>query len=153
VPANYSGFESCVEQIGARMVAMGHKVTVYCRRGHYREHLPAYRGMRLRHLPAVPQKHLETVTHTLLSALALDRPGAIVCMGVGNAPVVRALELRGHRTVFNVDGADWQRDKWGRFASWYLRTSERLAAAGRSILVADAASVQRYYLERYRRET
>ena len=74
-------------------------------------------------------------------------------MGVGNAPVVRALELAGRRTVFNVDGADWQRDKWGRFARWYLRTCEGLAARGSSIVLADAEAVRRYYRDVYRRET
>ncbi len=61
--------------------------------------------MQLRYLPAVRQKHLETLSHTALSTLRLPRGTAIVCMGVGNAPVVRRLELRGRRTVFNVDGA------------------------------------------------
>jgi glycosyltransferase involved in cell wall biosynthesis len=153
VPASYSGFETCVEQVGARMAALGHEVTVHCRRGHYRERPAAYRGMRLRYLPAIRQKHLDTLSHTLASALTLERDSAVVCMGVGNAPLVRALELRGRRAVFNVDGADWQRDKWGRFASRYLETSERLAAGGRSILVADAPAVQRYYRARYGRDT
>ncbi len=30
--------------------------------------------------------------------------------------------------MFNVDGADWQREKWGRFARCYLRTCEGMAA-------------------------
>jgi glycosyltransferase involved in cell wall biosynthesis len=74
-------------------------------------------------------------------------------MGVGNAPAVRSLELRGRRTVFNVDGADWQREKWGRFASWYLRTCENMAARGKSLVVADAKAVQDYYQRAYGRET
>jgi glycosyltransferase involved in cell wall biosynthesis len=74
-------------------------------------------------------------------------------MGVGNAPVVRALEVAGRRTVFNVDGADWQRKKWGRFASWYLRTTEGLAARGKSIVIADAEAVRRYCQEVYKRAT
>jgi glycosyltransferase involved in cell wall biosynthesis len=153
VPATYSGFETCVEQVGRRMVDRGHEVTVFCRSAHYSERLANYRGMRLVYLSAVPEKHLETLSHTTLSVLRLPKQAAVVCMGVGNAPIVRALELAGRRTVFNVDGADWQRDKWGRFASWYLRTSERLAARGKSIVLADAEAVRRYYSEVYHRET
>jgi len=153
VPASYSGFETCVEQVGRRMVERGHDVTVYCRSTHYHERKPEYLGMRLKYLPAVKQKHLETLTHTALSAIRMPRDTAIVCMGVGNAPVVRALEMSGRRTVFNVDGADWRRDKWGRFASWYLRTSERTAARGSSIVLADAQAVRRYYKEVYNRDT
>ncbi len=153
VPATYSGFETCVEQVGRRMVERGHEVVVYCRTMHYRERLPEYLGMRLRYLPAIKEKHLETLSHTALSTLSLPRGTAIVCMGVGNAPVVRWLEMTGRKTVFNVDGADWQRDKWGRFARWYLRTSEGMAAGGRSLVLADADAVQRYYEREYGRAT
>ena len=153
MPATYSGFETCVEQVGRRMVERGHEVTVFCRSTHYRERPMEYLGMRLEYLPAVRQKHLETLSHTALSAIRIPRGTAIVCMGVGNAPVVRALEVGGRRTVFNVDGADWRRDKWGRFASWYLRTTERMAASGKSIVVADAEAVRRYYRDVYQRDT
>lgn len=153
VPASYSGFETCVEQVGRRMVERGHEVTVFCRSGHFAARPPSYLGMRLIHLPALRQKHLETLSHTALSALRLPSDTAIVCMGVGNAPVVRALELVRRRIVFNVDGADWQRAKWGAFASWYLRLSEHLAARSRSILVADAETVQRHYSDHLRRAT
>src|SRR5258708_37887395 len=97
VPASYSGFETCVEQVGRRMVERGHDVIVYCRTSHYQERPAEYRGMLLRYVPALKQKHLETVTHTALSALHLPSGTAIVCMAVGNAPVVRFLERRGRR--------------------------------------------------------
>jgi glycosyltransferase involved in cell wall biosynthesis len=153
VPASYSGFETCVEQVGRRMAERGHEVVVFCRSTHFSERMPEYLGMHLEYLPAVRQKHLETLSHTALSALKLSRGTAIVCMGVGNAPVVRALEVRGRRTVFNVDGADWQREKWGRFARWYLRTTEGMASRSRSVVIADAKAVQDYYARVYRRET
>ena len=155
VPPSYSGFETAVHEIGRRMVERGHEVTVFCRTTHFPpESRPAeLLGMRLRHLPALRQKHLETLSHTVLCALHLERDMAVVCMGVGNAPVTRLLEVGGRRTVFNVDGADWQRGKWGGFASGYLRTCEKLAAGGRSILVADAAAVEAYYRAHYSRAT
>jgi glycosyltransferase involved in cell wall biosynthesis len=34
VPASYSGFETCVEELGSRLAARGHDVTVYCRVPH-----------------------------------------------------------------------------------------------------------------------
>jgi len=153
VPATYSGFETCVEQVGRRMVERGHEVTVFCRTTHFQERPAEYLGMHLRYLPAIRQKHLETLSHTALSAFALPHNTALICMGVGNAPVVRWLDAWGRRSVFNVDGADWQRDKWGRFASWYLRTSERQAAASRGFVVADAEAVRDYYQRTYGRST
>ena len=153
VPATYSGFETCVEQVGRRMVARGHQVTVCCRRRHYTDHPAEYMGMRLLYGSAIPEKHLETISHTALSALRLDPDSAIVCMGVGNAPIVRLLELGGRRSVLNVDGADWQREKWSHLASRYLFACERMAAATKGILVSDAEVVRRSYKERFGRDS
>lgn len=135
------------------MALRGHEVTVYCRSGHHPERQQSYLGMQLRYLPAIHEKHLETLSHTALSAFRLAPDTAVVCMGVGNAPVVRSMELMGRRCVFNVDGADWQRTKWGRFASWYLHQCELIASRSKSILVADAIAVQKYYATEYGRET
>jgi len=74
-------------------------------------------------------------------------------MGVGNAPIVRALEISGKLCVFNVDGADWQRDKWGPIARWYLQRCENLAARAHSLVIADAEAVQQYYRVEYGRQT
>jgi Domain of unknown function (DUF1972) len=67
VPARYGGFETAVEEVGARLVDRGHEVTVYCRRGN--SELTSHRGMVLVHLPAVHAKSAETLSHSALSVL------------------------------------------------------------------------------------
>jgi len=37
VPARYGGFETCAEEIGKRLAARGHDVTVYGRSAYYSE--------------------------------------------------------------------------------------------------------------------
>lgn len=135
------------------MVSRGHKVSVFCRKHHYSSRPANWRGIELRYIPSVRQKHLDTISHTAASALELPRGASVVCMGVGNAPIVRFLELAGRTCVFNVDGADWNRAKWGGFSKRYLRMCETLAAGGRSILVADAETVRTYYRQNFGRET
>ena len=53
------------------------------------------------------------------------------------------------KTVCSVDGFDWQRKKWGRFASSYIRLSEYLASKFTDILIADAEVIREYYLEKF----
>ena len=79
VPARYGGFETAVEEVGRRLVAGGHEVTVYCRRQvHDTDELPdAYLGMRLVHLPAMRRKALETQSHWPVGAASQDREGAM----------------------------------------------------------------------------
>ncbi len=56
VPASYSGFETCAEELGARLAARGHEVTVYCRVPHITYAGGEYRGMRLVKLPDHPHQ-------------------------------------------------------------------------------------------------
>jgi len=151
IPANYSGFETCVEQLSVRLVARGHQVTVYCRSHYIEWSEPTYKGVRLVYLPTIASKHLDTIVHTFLSTLHLlaGRYDVVYICGVGNSPLSWIPRLVGARTVLNVDGADWQRDKWGSFAKRYLQMAERLATMFPNVIIADSRSVERYYLQRF----
>lgn len=151
VPASYSGFETCAEELGARLVERGHDVTVYCRVPHISHPGVSYRGMRLVKLPTIRSKHLDTITHTLLSSLhALGmRYDIALYFNVGNSPATWIPRVAGQRVVLNVDGLDWKRQKWGRFARWYIRSCERWATRFPHRVVTDSRRVQQYYRERY----
>jgi glycosyltransferase involved in cell wall biosynthesis len=151
IPASYSGFETCVEQLSVRLVERGHRVTVYCRSHHIKRREKTYKGVRLVRLPTIASKHLDTIVHTFLSMLhALPRRYDVVYIcGVGNAPLAFIPRLRGTATIVNVDGADWQREKWGGFAKRYLRLAERAATRLPTCIIADSHVVERYYRERY----
>jgi glycosyltransferase involved in cell wall biosynthesis len=151
VPASYSGFETCVEELGARLAARGHEVTVYCRTPHIRHRSRDYRGMRLVKLPTIRQKHLDTIAHSLLSCLHAVGRGYDVALvfNVGNAGLTWIPRLAGQRVALNVDGLDWKRKKWGRVARWYIRGSERWATRFPHRVITDSRRVQEYYRSRY----
>src|SRR5260370_14080309 len=148
VPASYSGFETCVEQVGKRLAERGHRVLVYCRAGQPGAAGSSYLGMERVVLPAVRTKGLETLTHSGLStahALIRDRPHAVVVFGVGNAVFARALRAARIPVVINVDGADWARRKWGGLGRRYLRWSEGTASKLGNAVIADSNAVAAYY--------
>src|SRR3954470_22205745 len=94
VPARYGGFETCVEEVGRRLVERGHSVVVYCRTTPGAPPPPAeYLGMRLVHLPAARKRSLETLSHTALSVahLLAHRADAAVVFNAANAPLLPAL--------------------------------------------------------------
>ncbi|HYM26891.1 MAG TPA: DUF1972 domain-containing protein, partial [Steroidobacteraceae bacterium] len=152
IPASYSGFETAVEQLSVRLVGRGHQVTVYCRSHHIKWAEPTYRGVRLVKLPTIASKHFDTIAHTFLSMLhgALRRYDLVYICGVGNAPLAWMPRLVGQPTVLNVDGADWQRAKWGGFARRYLRFAERAATRMPTLIVSDSRVVERYYLDHFK---
>ena len=45
----------------------------------------------------------------------------------GNSPVTWIPRTVGTRTVINVDGLDWKREKWPTFAKRYIQFAEYLA--------------------------
>jgi glycosyltransferase involved in cell wall biosynthesis len=152
IPASYSGFETAVEQLSVRLVRRGHKVTVYCRAHHIKWPESTYQGVRLVKLPTIASKHFDTIAHTALSLLhgAFHPFDVVYICGVGNAPLAFLPRLMGRSTVLNVDGADWQRAKWGGFAKRYLRFSERAATHTPTVIVSDSRVVERYYLDRFK---
>jgi glycosyltransferase involved in cell wall biosynthesis len=155
VPANYGGFETFVEQLGARLADRGHTVTVYCRRAYYDETPGTYRGMRLVHLASVHTKHLDSISHTAAASLHSLREKhdiAFYC-GSGSSPLCWIAKLRGAKVVLNPDGLEWQRAKWGRGARAYLKLAERFAARIPNGLVADSNVIRDYYREQYGRES
>ena len=155
IPASYSGFETAVENLSVRLAAQGHDVTVFCRSTHIKLREKTYRGVRLVKLPTLPSKHFDTIVHTFLSALwvMFRRDEVVYVTGVGNAAVAWIPRLTGKKVVLNVDGADWERQKWGRFAKTFLRTSERWASRAADAIIADSRQVQAYYRRQYGAES
>ncbi|GAB4191149.1 MAG: glycosyltransferase [Phycisphaeraceae bacterium] len=150
VPASYSGFETCVEQLGQRLVRRGHEVTVYCRTHHITYPKDTYLGMRLVKLPTIRNKYLDTLAHSFLSSLhALTQPYHVGLYFIaGNSPVTWIPRLAGIRTALNVDGLDWKRDKWNSLAKRYIRFAEWFAQFGPDLYLTDSPLVQDYYREK-----
>jgi glycosyltransferase involved in cell wall biosynthesis len=155
IPANYSGFETFVEQLAPRLVEVGHEVTVY-NRSHFIDYRESFwKGVRLVRLPTIANKHLETLAHTFLSVFhGLFRGYDIVYIcGVGNAPLAWIPRLGGAKVLLNVDGEDWARDKWGGFARRYLLWSEWIATWAANLLVADSRVIEKRYRELYQTDS
>ncbi len=154
VPAAYGGFETAVEEIGARLVERGHEVTVYgdSSRPEIAEHL----GMRVVHVPAVRLKQLETLSRTGIAALRAvlgERPDAAFVFNAANAPYVPMLRASGIPVAVHVDGLEWQRAKWGGAGRAYYRWAEEHAVRTADALIADAPGIADYYAREFGVET
>jgi glycosyltransferase involved in cell wall biosynthesis len=155
VPARYGGFETCAEELGRRLAARGHAVTVYNRKGFYPERPQFYLGMAIRYAPALKMRALETLSHTYFSIVAAlpKRHDAWIVFNSANAPLLRLARPGRRRVVLNVDGLEWQRGKWRRAGKAYYRFAERVAAKLPVEIVTDSRAIQAYFKERYGRET
>jgi glycosyltransferase involved in cell wall biosynthesis len=139
VPATYGGIEKHVEEIARRLVARGLDVSAFCRL-YYTPVGARFHGVHLLRRPSVHTKHLDTATHVAWCTLeATLRKFDVVHFHALGPSVFAALpRLRGTRTVVTVHGLDWQREKWGKLASWVLKQCEGPAAhfPNRTIVVS-----------------
>lgn len=129
LPATYGGIERHVEEIARRLVARGHEVAAFCRL-YYTPADARFHGVRLLRRPSLHTKHLDTITHVAWSTLEamLRRYDVVHFHALGPSVFSGLPRLTGQRTVVTVHGLDWQREKWGRLASWFLRQCEGPAA-------------------------
>jgi glycosyltransferase involved in cell wall biosynthesis len=155
VPARYGGFETCAEELGKRLAARGHAVTVWNRKGFYPGRPGAHLGMTLRYAPALRLRALETLSHTLFSAFKALPAGADawIVFNSANAPVLALARPRKARVVINVDGLEWKRGKWSALGKAYYRAAERMAARLPVEIVTDSRAIGEYFKEHYGRET
>jgi glycosyltransferase involved in cell wall biosynthesis len=151
IPASYSGFETCVEELGQRLVQRSHQVTVYCRSHHVHYEGTHYKGMKLVKLPTIANKYLDTLAHSFLSSLhSLPRRYDVALYFIaGNSPVTWVPRLVGTKTILNVDGLDWKREKWPSLAKRYIQFAEYLATRVPNVYITDSRVVQAYYRDRF----
>ena len=53
------------------------------------------------------------------------------------------------KVIVNVDGLEWRRAKWNKYAKTFLLWSEKVAVWCADEVIADNAAIQKYVLDRY----
>jgi glycosyltransferase involved in cell wall biosynthesis len=152
IPARYGGFETFAEELGRRLAARGHQVTVYCREQHAD---PYYLGVRLVTLPTLRHKYTDTLAHTAISTLhaVTQRYDVILCCNAANAIFCWLPRIFRTPVLLNVDGLERLRKKWNRLAKAWYRLSEWLSTFCPTHPVSDAEAIRAYYRKTYRCET
>ena len=162
IPSREGGVEIVVEELSTRMAALGHSVTCYNRGGHHvsgRQYdalkLPAYKNVRLKTLPALPLRGFAAMSASLFGAAitAFSRYDVVHFHAEGSALMCWLPRLLGKKVIVTVHGLDWQRAKWGRLASAYIRMGEKSAARHAHEIIVLSRDVQKYFRDTYGRET
>lgn len=155
IPVNYGGFEALAEEISTRLVRRGHEVTVYCCKPYSEINEKTHKGVKRVILPTIRKKSLEKPFYALLSLLhvSFQKIDVVLMLGVSVAAFCFIPRIFGKKVAINIDGLEWQRSKWGRVASWYLRFSERMAGVTADTVVTDAKWIREYYRERYGKDS
>jgi glycosyltransferase involved in cell wall biosynthesis len=140
---------------------------VYCREGgtagvlaqpagRRRSDSTTWNGIRRLVVPALHgSKYLETVSHSLLSALDAMRRDfdAVLVCNAANAFVLPLLRAARIPVAINVDGIERKRRKWNILGRAVYAIGEAFSAGFANAVIADAHVIARYYREQYAIET
>ena len=119
IPANYGGFETCVEEVATRMT-LKYQVIVYARRNHYSVNIKNYKNVEIVMLPSFNLKSLETLSHTffaIIHGLIFHKSAVWLIFNAANGPLLIIPWLFRVKMAINTDGLEWKRDKWSKLGN------------------------------------
>lgn len=162
IPSREGGIEVVVEELSTRMVELGHSVTCMNRSGHHvsgqqfdTEKRDQYRGVRLKNVWTLDKKGLAAMSASVSAALlaAFGRYDVVHVHAEGPSFMCWLPRLFGKRVIVTIHGLDWARAKWGRFASWYIKSGEKNAVRYADEIIVLSKGVQDYFRKTYGRDT
>lgn len=162
IPSREGGIEIVVEELSTRMVKVGHSVTCYNRSGHHVSgkefdggSLKEYKGVKLKSVFTINRKGLAATTSSFFGAIcaAFGRHDVVHFHAEGSCAMLWLPKLFGKRCIATIHGIDWQRAKWGGFASKYIKFGEKVAAKYADEIIVLSKGVQKYFMDTYGKKT
>lgn len=145
-PSYYGGFETAVRKLAPYLADHGWDVTVYGRAGSTKPDDPARDArVRSRLTRGLQTKSLSTLSYGLTAAVDSfrQRPDVALVMNVANGFFLPILKSRQIPTVVNVDGIEWERDKWSAIGKAVFHAGARWTARYADRIIYDAKEIGR----------
>lgn len=166
IPSREGGVEIVVEELSKRMVKLGHTVDAYNRSGQHvsgkeynvvnYDNLKEYEGIRIIKIQTIEKKGLAAFVYSFLASIYVVGKDYDVIHYHAEGPCLFMWipSLFGIRTTCTVHGLDWARSgKRGSLGSTIIKFGEKVAVLFADEMIVLSKQVQRYFLERYNRET
>lgn len=165
IPSREGGVEIVVEELAVRMAAMGHHVDVYNRYGHHvsgkkydQEYgwkgRKYYKGVRVYIVPTFRASSLNAIVYSFFATIRalFGRYDVLHYHAEGPCAMLWIPKLFRRKIVVTVHGLDWQRAKWGNFASYVIKFGEKMAARYADEVIVLSENVQKYFADTYNRK-
>lgn len=165
IPSREGGVEIVVEELSTRMAALGHEVTVYNRKGSHVAGIGNeqkeygknydYKGVFVKTAFTLPQKSLNAIVYSFFATIKACFSGADVVHFHAEGPcaMIPLAKLFRKKCVATIHGLDWQRSKWGGFATKFLLFGEKMAAKHADQVIVLSEGVKQYFQNTYGRKT
>lgn len=154
IPSRAGGIEVVVEELASRMVKKGYNVTCLNRAGGLIKE-KSWKGIRLKTVATINLKGLAAVSSSFWGSLcaAFGRYDVVHYHAEGPAFMCWIPKIRGKKIIVTIHGLDYQRAKWGKFASWYIHCGEKAAVKFADEIIVLSEELKKYFNDIYGRKT
>lgn len=164
VPSREGGVEIVVEELATRLVKEGHQVDIYNRKGKNvqdknadirKKNLKEYKGARIITIPTINKKGIDALFYSFFASIRalFGKYDVLHYHAEGSCGMLWIPHLFKKRIVVTIHGLDWQRSKWGGFATKYIKFGEKLAVKYADEIIVLSKGVQKYFKDTYNRDT
>lgn len=164
IPSREGGVEIVVEELSTRFVKKGHNVDVYNRKGknvqdknadNQNKRIKEYKGIKIITIPTINKKGIDALIYSFFASLrtCFKKYDVIHYHAEGPCAMLWMPHLFKKRIVVTIHGLDWQRSKWGGFATKYIKFGEKMAVKYADEIIVLSENVKKYFKETYNRET
>ncbi len=164
IPSREGGVEIVVNELSTRLVKKGYEVDAYNRSGYHvsgkefqrkGKKGKYYENIRIIIVPTFKNGKLNAIVYSFLATLRalFGKYDVIHYHAEGPCAMLWIPKLFGIRIVATIHGLDWQRAKWGNFASYVLKFGEKMAVRYADEIIVLSGNVQSYFKETYGRDT
>lgn len=151
IPAKYGGFETLVENLTYNL-AGDFDMTVYCSSKVYDNKLKTYNNAKLEYLN-INANGVHSIVYDIVSLFKAKNSDVLLILGVSGCISLPILKIFSKaKIIVNIDGLEWKRDKWSKFAKSFLKFSEKMAVKYADTVVVDNKVIQDYVIDSYNKE-
>lgn len=162
IPSREGGVEIVVYELATRMVKRGCQVDAYNRRG---SHVSGkkfvekigknHKGIRIISIPTFENGKLNAIVYSFFATIRalFGRYDAIHYHAEGPCSMIWIPKMFGIRCVATIHGLDWQRAKWGNFATKVLKFGEKMAVKYADEIIVLSKNMKEYFEKEYGRKT
>jgi len=150
IPAKYGGYEVFAEEISTRLVKKGINITVCCEHNNLK--MRSYKGVKLENFPHPPpnnyalRKFYEIYNDIYFMVKMSQSSDVMYVLGTTAGSMLFLPKLLNWklRTLVNIGGLEWKRDKWSRLDKSLLWLNTKLAIVFVDVVVVDSKAMEKY---------
>lgn len=159
VPSREGGVEIVVDELATRMAALGHEVTLFNRKRKEYQKINEYKGCKVEEIFTINKKSLDAIIYSFFATsrakklIKKHKVDVVHFHAEGPCFFLNKLPKKGKRNgakvVVTIHGLDWQRGKWGGFATKILKKGEEKAVKYADEIIVLSKNNQKYFKETY----